>query len=202
VNTGLSTAGLVWNLRSALNVAALNCQESHFAGILPAYRVFLDKNESKLARVNKEVDEEFRKVHGARTYRTERDQYMTQVYNYFALPPAHHDFCETATAITARYMAESPADLDAFSAVALTELEQVFLDFYNQFDAQVLAAADWDRQYGALYGATQPGYVATAMALPSAGSLDISTLPSASGVTFVPGTTGASPTSGGLAVQP
>lgn len=188
VNAHLTPAGTTWNLRSALNVAALNCVDPEHASILPAYREFLKKHERKLAAVNKAVDEEFRKTHGARTYRTERDQYMTQVYNYFALPPALDAFCAASVAIANSYMAAPPSDIDAFAAGALPQLEAVFLDFYSRFDAYKIAVADWDTQYGALYGHTQPGYVATAAFAPAtvAGDMPVQVFGPVQGPAAVP----------------
>lgn len=162
VNARLSPAAKTWNLRSALNVAALNCLEPQFAAILPAYRDFLTRNERKLASTNRVVDEEFRKVHGSRGYRNQRDVYMTQVYNYFALPPARMNFCNAVVQQANQYMAAPPQDLDAYSAVALPQLEMVFEDFYRRFEAYRIAVAEWDARYGAQYGASQPGYVAAA----------------------------------------
>lgn len=160
VNAHLSPAATTWNLRSALNVAALNCMEPQFAAILPAYRDFLTRNEKKLASTNRALDEEFRKRHGSRDYRNQRDVYMTQVYNYFALPPARESFCNAVVQQSNQYMAAPPQDLDAYAAVALPQLETTFEDFYRRFEAYRIAVADWDSRYGAQYGATQPGYVA------------------------------------------
>lgn len=168
VNAHLTPAGTTWNLRSALNVAALNCVEPQYAAILPAYRVFLTTNEKKLASTNRAVDEEFRKVHGSSKYRNERDMFMTQVYNYFALPPATDDFCSVAVALSNEFMATPPQDIDAWSAASLPRVEAVFEAFYRRFEAYRVDVVDWDARYGALYGASQPGYVANSSLLPVA----------------------------------
>ncbi|MEO0063186.1 MAG: hypothetical protein RLZZ08_1746, partial [Pseudomonadota bacterium] len=96
VNAHLSSAGTTWNLRSGLNVAALNCLEPQHASILQAYKQLLTKQDRKLAAANKAVEAEFRDRFGAGTYRNQRDVYMTQVYNYFALPPVRERFCAVA----------------------------------------------------------------------------------------------------------
>lgn len=155
VNAHLSAAATTWNLRSGLNVAALNCLEPEYAPILAAYKVMLTGQQRKLAAANKAVEAEFRGRYGAAAYRNEQDQYMTQVYNYFALPPVRHQFCATATEISNNYMLLPPDDLDAYAAVMLPKLEMVFTDFYTRFENYRLAVADWDARYGAQYGASQ-----------------------------------------------
>lgn len=161
VNAHLSAAGTTWNLRSGLNVAALNCLEPQHAPILTAYKALLTGQQRKLAAANKAVESEFRARYGAGTYRTEQDQYMTQVYNYFALPPVREQFCATATDIASNYLLLPPQDLDAYAAVMLPRLEAVFTGFYSSFESYQLAVADWDARYGVQYGASQqPGYLA------------------------------------------
>lgn len=161
VNAHLSAAGKTWNLRSGLNVAALNCLEPQHAPILTAYKALLTGQKRKLAAANKAIESEFRARYSAATFRTEWDQYMTQVYNYFALPPVVDQFCTVATEISNNYLLLPPDDLDAYAAVMLPRLEAVFTDFYGRFENYRVAVADWDARYGAQYGASQqPGYLA------------------------------------------
>ncbi|MCB2080439.1 MAG: hypothetical protein KDE55_22450, partial [Novosphingobium sp.] len=83
VNTGISHYQTVWNMRSAYNVAALNCQKPEHAAILNGYKQFLKDNSKALTKVNGELDKQFKSDYGSK-YIRERETYNTQVYNYFA----------------------------------------------------------------------------------------------------------------------
>lgn len=155
VNYRLSPAQTTWNLRSAFNVAALNCLDPKYEPIVVAYRSFLKNHAKKLKTTTKTIDQEFRKKFGG-TYRVEQDAYMTQVYNYFALPPTLKSFCDASLVMSQESVAVVPAELDAFSARWLPHLEAVFEQFFLSFEAYRLAAAQWDSQYGSIYGQSQP----------------------------------------------
>ena len=150
VNANLSTAQTTWNLRSGLNVAALNCLDPQFVPILDAYKLFLDRHEKQLAATNRALDREFRERYGADS-QTVRDSYMTQVYNYFALPPAQDAFCAAALQLSQNYLLAPPEDLDAFAANALPLLDAAFLKFFTDFETYRVAAAAWDARYGPIY---------------------------------------------------
>lgn len=146
VNTGLSRAQTTWNLRSAYNVAALNCLQPEHAQIVVNYRAFLKTHEKKLTAVNKEIDQEFKAKHGAR-FIPPRETYNTQVYNYFALPPTLPSFCDAALAMSNEAAIAPSAELDAFAARSLPMLERVFLDFYRSFDQYRTDLAAWQAKY-------------------------------------------------------
>lgn len=146
VNYGLTDAQRVWNLRSAYNVAALNCQKPEHAGILEGYKEFLKKNAKALTKVNKTIDEEF-KAKGGTTYVRVREAYMTQVYNYFALPPTLPSFCDAVLAMANQSRVIAPTDLNAFALTGLTQIDAVFLSFFNSYDQYRADAAAWDARY-------------------------------------------------------
>src|SRR5690606_3519241 len=80
VNANLSAAQTVWNLRSAMNVAALNCLRPGDEPIIAAYSDMLKSFARPLTAANRTVDSEYRERHGS-GFRPIRDEYMTQVYN-------------------------------------------------------------------------------------------------------------------------
>jgi hypothetical protein len=147
VNANLSTAQTTWNLRSGLNVAALNCLDPEHALILNAYTVLLKAHEKHLTATNRALDAEFRATYGTNS-RDIRDQYMTRVYNYFALPPAQDAFCDAALQISRNYLTAPPADLDVYAANTLPQLEAAFVQFFDAFENYRVAAAEWDARYG------------------------------------------------------
>jgi len=146
VNTGISPAQTTWNLRSAYNVAALNCLDPKHAQILVNYREFLKTHAKKLTAVNKTVDNEFKARFGPK-FIAPRELYMTQVYNYFALPPTQSSFCDAALAMSTEAATLKSTDIDSFAARGLPALEQVFLRFYTSFDQYRVDLAAWQAKY-------------------------------------------------------
>lgn len=161
INTGLSTAQATWNFRSAYNVAALNCTRPEHAAILENYRGYLKAHAKKLTAVNKAIDAEFKGRNGAGFVKV-REAYMTQVYNYFALPPTLPLFCDAALAASADFKLAKPADFDSASAMNLARLDQVFKDFFTGYD-----------QYRADLGAWKARYYPTAPGISAAPTLTL-----------------------------
>ena len=147
VNANLTPAQTTWNLRSALNVAALNCVEPEYFGLVDNYGAFLKRNAKELSATNRALQSEFRQRYGA-TFRDVQDSYMTQVYNYFALPPAKTDFCNVAYAIGSEITQIEPANLDTYASAALPRIEAVFEDFFRAYERYRVDLQAWDSQYG------------------------------------------------------
>jgi hypothetical protein len=72
---------------------------------------------------------------------------MTQVYNYFALPPTLPLFCDAALTMSRELTLTKPADLDSASALQLARLDQVFKDFYTGYDQYSADLAAWQARY-------------------------------------------------------
>ncbi|RDC59360.1 hypothetical protein HME9302_00547 [Alteripontixanthobacter maritimus] len=147
VNYGISQAQTLWNFRSAMNVAALNCLAPKYAPILDAYTGLLDNNKKVLSSANKTVESEFRERYGKAEFRSELDNYMTRVYNYYALPPVTKNFCDTALSISPAVAMLEGATLPAFAMGALPQFEEVFEDFYTQYEQYRVNVAAWDAEY-------------------------------------------------------
>ena len=160
VNYRISQAQMTWNVRSAFNVAALNCLDPKYEPIVVAYRAFLKNHAKGLKNTTKKLDAEFRAKYGP-TYKIEQDSYITQVYNYFALPPTLRNFCDASLVMSQESLKIVPAELDVFSARWLPEIEAVFEQFFLSYDAYRIAAAQWDAQYGSVYGRASAPHGAT-----------------------------------------
>lgn len=152
VNASISTAQTTWNLRSAYNVAALNCLAPQHAEILIGYRAFLRTHARALTAANRAVDSEFRARHGSR-FIAPREAYMTQVYNYFAFPPTLDAFCDAALVMSREGQAISPREMDAFAARSLPQLEAVFDSFFRRYEQYRIDLASWDAQYSSISAA-------------------------------------------------
>jgi hypothetical protein len=191
VNTGLNNDETLWHFRSGWNVAALNCLDAEHQPILDGYGAFLRQNQRKLAATNTALDAQFRREYSTRNEAVKaRETFMTQVYNYFALPPARADFCNVALGIANEYLAMPPEDVNQFAAARLPLIDAVFDRFFRAYEQYRIDSAAWDVRYGAQYGASQPGYVAVhALAAPGVGaSLAASPEPELAGEVIDPDT--------------
>ena len=161
INSDLDENETIWHFRSAWNVAALNCLDAEYQPVLDGYGAFLRQNARKLTATNNALDQQFRREHGTRNAAVQaREALMTQVYNYFALPPTRPALCTTALAIANEYQATPPEDIAVFATAGLQRFETVFDQFFREYENYMVASADWDLKYGARYGSSQPGYVA------------------------------------------
>lgn len=147
VNRNISPSQITWNLRSGYNVAALNCLNPKHAEILVNYRAFLKAHAKTLKAVNAKVDAEWRAKYGAGFIKP-REKYMTEVYNHFAIPPTLPAFCDAALVMSREAKLVKSADLNAFAARSLPNLEIVFDDFFKRFDQYRLDMAAWENRWG------------------------------------------------------
>lgn len=146
INTGASQTQVLWNLRSAYNVAALNCQQPQHAPILANYKTFLTAHAKTLTAANRKVDQEFKTRYGASFIRP-REAYMTQVYNFYALPPTLLNFCDAALAVSNESQSVKSADLEAFAAQSLPRLDRVFENFYLSYEQYRTDLSAWKTRY-------------------------------------------------------
>jgi len=91
-------AHLMWNLRSGLNVAALQCQFSPFLRTVSNYNALIAHHNRELAAAYTTLEGYFRRVNG-RTGPRQFDLYSTQTYNGFSTQNAQLGFCQTASRI-------------------------------------------------------------------------------------------------------
>ncbi len=161
INHGLDEIETIWHFRSGWNVAALNCMNASDAVITTGYGEFLKKFRRELSSANTEMDRRFQQQASERRAAIAlREVHSTQVYNYFTLPAVRGDFCNISRLIAQQFMTAPPADLTSFAAVNLQLYENAFANFFNEYERYEQLSADWDRRYGAMYGHSQPGWVA------------------------------------------
>lgn len=165
VNSNLGDDQLVWNLRSAWNVAALNCLAPDYDPILQGYRTFLTKNVKTLKAVNDRIEKSYTSRFKVRREAiVARDAYTTQVYNFFAEPAARAGFCRAALDMAVRAAAAPATDPLTFARANFAGLMLPFEQFFDEYEAYQQAAAEWDAKWGAMYGPSQPGWVAAQQA--------------------------------------
>ncbi|MBD3731075.1 MAG: hypothetical protein IE933_15395 [Sphingomonadales bacterium] len=161
VNTGISADERVWYFRSAWNVAALNCTGPDYQAVTDAYGAFIKNNAKALARVNNRIDQTYRKDYSnSRSAIKAREARMTMVYNYFTLPPVRSEFCRAALVVANQSLANPKYDPGEFATTNFSMFEMPFENFFSAYEQYQRDSSAWDAQYGAVYGPSQPGYVA------------------------------------------
>ena len=88
-------ANAVWNVRAALNIAALQCQFSPFLATVANYNDLLKHHGDELARAQVTMLGHFKRYDGARAANS-FDQYTTKTYNSYSTLDAQYRFCEAA----------------------------------------------------------------------------------------------------------
>ena len=93
-------AGLVWSMRAALNVAALQCQFEPTLLTVPNYNAMLKDHFAELDGSMKTLTRYFARVNKAKgAGQKALDQYGTRTYSGFVTVGGQLGFCQTAAAI-------------------------------------------------------------------------------------------------------
>lgn len=90
-------AARVWNLRAALNVAALQCQFSPYLRTVDRYNGMLKQHAKELESVRVTLDKYFRASGGPKEGPKGFDRYNTRVYQSYATLDAVPGFCAAAS---------------------------------------------------------------------------------------------------------
>ena len=94
------SAGLVWNMRAALNVAALQCQFEPTMVTVSNYNAVLTDHKDELKKSFDTLTKYFMRVKKApRAGQMALDQFGTRTYAAFSTVAAQLNFCETANSI-------------------------------------------------------------------------------------------------------
>jgi hypothetical protein len=95
-------AALVWNLRAALNVAALQCQFEPTLLTLPNYNAIIRDHGAELRNSYLALEKYFIRTKGAnkKAGQTALDQFGTRVYAGFSTVSGQLSFCQTAASVS------------------------------------------------------------------------------------------------------
>lgn len=157
VNSGISGDRAFWQMKIGLNVAAIGCRGVEEPTLVAAYNQIIKNHARAIVSSEKTVITELNKEQGSRG-NTARDRFSTQLFNYFAQPPAQRAFCSKANEI-AQAIASAPSkDVLTAAPEHLAALDKPFTDFYTAYAQYQTDVVAWDQQFGAAYGpaATQP----------------------------------------------
>ena len=94
------TAGLVWTMRAALNVAALQCQFEPTLLTVDNYNAMLKDHGAELKDSFDTLSKYFARTNKVpKAGQTALDQFGTKTYSSFSISSAQFNFCQTASAI-------------------------------------------------------------------------------------------------------
>lgn len=125
-------AALVWNLRSGLNVAALQCQFSPFLRTVDNYNAVLAQHSGELARAYQTLESYFHRVDGRQGPRR-FDDYSTRTYNGFSTLNAQLGFCQVAASIAKDALTRRQGELHRLAAERLRELRNALTPTYDRY---------------------------------------------------------------------
>ena len=91
-------AALLWNFRSGLNVAALQCQFEPTLLTRNQYNAMLDNHREELAAAYQVLSNYFQRT-DKKNGQTKLDQYGTRTYSSYSTVLGQYTFCETAGSI-------------------------------------------------------------------------------------------------------
>ena len=123
-------AHLIWNLRSGLNVAALQCQFSPYLRTVDNYNGILAHHARELAAAYTALEGYFRRVAGRNGPRR-FDDYSTQTYNNFSTLQAQLGFCQTASRISKDALMRRQGEFAALATARLRELRNSLTPAYD-----------------------------------------------------------------------
>ncbi|GGE19487.1 hypothetical protein GCM10011529_27550 [Polymorphobacter glacialis] len=88
-------ANAIWNMRAALNVAALQCQFSNYLATVKTYNAMLKQHSDELSKAQKTMIAHFKRYDGAKALNN-FDVYTTRTYNSYSTLDAQYTFCAVA----------------------------------------------------------------------------------------------------------
>lgn len=135
-----------WQMKIALNVAAIGCRGLEEATLVSNYNSIIKAHAKTIRSTEKSVISQLGKENKTNGVK-ERDRLSTQLFNYFAQPPAQRQFCARANEI-AQLVATTPtAQVIDLADENLARLDQPFHDFYEAYAQYQRDVAEWDQKY-------------------------------------------------------
>lgn len=124
-----------WNVKIALNVAAIGCRHPGSLRLIADYNDIIARHGNLIRAAEGTVI--------ARTGVAVRDRMSTKLFNYFAQPPAQKQFCPVAGSVAERMRGMSAAEAIEPAPALLSELDRPFTDFYRAYAQYQADLAEW-----------------------------------------------------------
>ncbi|MEP7349115.1 MAG: hypothetical protein ABI668_04085 [Sphingorhabdus sp.] len=160
-NRFLSSDEFIWHFRSAINVAALHCQGPVWGQIATEYNKFIVLHKKRLSKASKTIDREYIARYPGENGLRVRDTKMTDLYNYFALPPVKPEYCDAALRKVVEVNLVPSTTLHEYSNGALAEIDGIFIRFFDAYVQYERDLADWNLRYAPIPVPVQQPQVVT-----------------------------------------
>lgn len=135
-----------WQMKIALNVAAIGCRGNEEATLVSAYNSIIKTHARTIKSTETSVIKDLAKANKTNGIK-ERDRLSTSLFNYFAQPPAQREFCARANEV-AQLVATTPsAQVIDLADENLAVLDKPFIDFYEAYAQYQRDVVDWDAKY-------------------------------------------------------
>jgi len=138
------SAHLLWNLRSGLNVAALQCQFSPSLRVVANYNDILAHHGAELAGAYTKLGNYFKRVHGPREGQRLFDDYSTKTYNGFSTLYAQLGFCQTGASIARDALAAPKGGMLDVARLRMREFRNSLIPVGERLYAPRVAALTYE----------------------------------------------------------
>ncbi|MBB5706371.1 hypothetical protein [Sphingopyxis panaciterrulae] len=146
MNSNISGDRAFWQLKIALNVAAIGCRGIEEPTLVAAYNNIIKTHAKPIKSTEKTVIADLRKETGTNGIAA-RDKLSTKLFNYFAQPPAQRSFCSRANEIAQIVSSTPSAQVVEQAPANLAKLDEPFVDFYESYAKYQAEVAAWDAKY-------------------------------------------------------
>jgi hypothetical protein len=170
-NSNISGDRAFWQLKIGLNVAAIGCRGLEETTLVSAYNNIIKAHGKAIKSTEKTVITQLGKENRNNGIAA-RDKLSTQLFNYFAQPPAQRGFCARANEIAQLVSATPTAQVIEQAPTHLARLDQPFHEFYEAYAKYQADVVAWDAKYA------RPPAIMTAPAAPIATPAQPATSPS------------------------
>ncbi len=120
-------ANRLWNLRAALNVAALQCQFSPFLRTVGIYNAVIAHHSVELEKARAAMAAHFKRLDGPKLSTSTFDQYTTRTYSSYSTLDAQLAFCDAAALVGRQALATKKNDLNLIATRYLPEIRSSLL---------------------------------------------------------------------------
>ena len=126
-------ASLVWNMRAALNVAALQCQFEPTLLTVPNYNAMLVDHRAELKGAFDTLTKYFARTGKTKAAgQTALDQFGTRTYSSFVTVGGQLSFCQTAASIGRDAVFQPRGEFGTLAANRMAELRQTLVGSYGE----------------------------------------------------------------------
>ncbi len=121
-------ANLIWNLRSSLNVAALNCQFWPSVMSVDNYNAILTHHADELSAAYEGLKAYFRRTAGRR-WQSSMDEYTTSMYQSYIRVGSQRSFCTAAAEIARDALARPKGQLHITAQTRMRQMRNSLVSY-------------------------------------------------------------------------